>query len=121
MMNQLILTVKKNYKTILIVIGSVFLLYGIVWIFTRQPQIPVEYKAAIDSLTKANTILASRQAKLDSTISSYESKINIIDFKINNIKVKETIIKEYHHEVIQQVGHYNTAQIDSFFKTRYNY
>ena len=111
----------KYKKQIIYIVVGLVLLYGVIWLATRKPQMPTDYRAAIDSLTKANTLLIKKQNQLDSTICVYENKINIIDFKINNIKVKEIIIKEYHHEIIQQVSHYNAAQIDSFFKKRYNY
>lgn len=111
----------KYKKQILYVIVGLFVLYGIIWVATRKPQMPVEYKAAIDSLTKANAALAKRQVHLDSAISSYEDKINKLDEVIGNIKQQTTIIKEYHHEIIQQVDHYDAAQVDSFFKSRYNY
>jgi len=31
------------------------------------------------------------------------------------------IIKEYYHEVSQQVNNYTPTELDSFFKARYNY
>ena len=120
-MNQLILMVKKNYKTILIVIGSLILLYGFIWVITRKPQIPEEYKIAIDSLTQANKVLIERQKQIDSTIHVYEAEVKQVDHQIDNIKEKTTIIKEYYHDVSQQVEHYDATQVDSFFKTRYNY
>jgi hypothetical protein len=111
----------KYKKQIAYVIVGLFLLYGIIWITTRKPQMPAEYKAAIDSLNKANAILAAEQKKLDSTITIYETKVDEVDIQIDNIKEKTTIVKEYHHEVIQQVNHYDATQVDSFFKARYNY
>jgi len=119
--NSMLELLSKYKKQIAYVIVGLVLLYGVIWLATRKPQMPTDYRAAIDSLTKANTLLIEKQNQLDSTIRVYENKINIIDSKINNIKVKETIIKEYHHEIIQQVSHYNATQIDSFFKKRYNY
>jgi hypothetical protein len=111
----------KYKKQIAYVIVGLFLLYGIIWVTTRKPQMPAEYKAAIDSLNKANAILAAEQKKLDSTITTYETKVDEVDIQIDNIKEKTTIVKEYHHEVIQQVNHYDATQVDSFFKSRYNY
>jgi hypothetical protein len=78
----------KYKKQIIYVIVGLFLLYGIIWITTRKPQMPIDYKAAIDSLNKVNALLIEKQNQLDSTIRVYENKINIIDSKINNIKVK---------------------------------
>jgi len=112
---------KTNYKTILYVALAFILLYGIIWIATREPKMPKEMKATIDSLTKANAIYQEKQNALTESIDSFKNKVNKVDFEIDNIKEKTTIVKEYHHEIIQQVDHYNTTDIDQFFKTRYNY
>ena len=119
--NFMLELLNKYKKQIAYVIVGLFLLYGIIWVTTRKPQMPAEYKAAIDSLNKANAILAAEQKKLDSTITTYETKVDEVDIQIDNIKEKTTIVKEYHHEVIQQVNHYDATQVDSFFKSRYNY
>lgn len=111
----------KYLKPALYTIGGFVLLYALIWIFTRKPQMPAEYKTAIDSLTKANAALAEQQKQLDNTIHIYEGKVNEVDSQIHNIKEKTTIVKEYHHEIIQQVSHYNATELDNFFKTRYNY
>ena len=119
--NSMLELLNKYKKQIAYIIVGLFLLYGIIWITTRKPQIPAEYKAAIDSLTKANAALAAQQKQLDSTITVYEGEVKEIDFQIDNIKEKTTIVKEFHHEVIERVNHYDNKQIDSFFKVRYNY
>jgi len=111
----------KFKKQIAYVIVGLFVLYGIIWISTRKPQMPTEYKAAIDSLTKANAALAKHQAKLDSAIAANEAEVHKVDLEIHNIKEKTTVIKEYYHEISQQVDHYDATQVDSFFKSRYNY
>jgi chromosome segregation ATPase len=113
--------VKTNYKKALYVIGALVLLYGIIWISTRKPQMPTDIKATIDSLTNVNKQLIEQQKQIDSTIHAYETEVHKVDFEINNIKEKTTVIKEYYHEVSQQVDHYNATQVDSFFKARYNY
>jgi hypothetical protein len=113
--------VKTKRKTILIIIGSLILLYGIIWIATRKPQMPSDIKATIDSLTNANKVLIEYQKQIDSTIHVYEAEVHKVNFEINNIKEKTTIIKEYYHDVSQQVEHYTPPQIDSFFHQRYNY
>ena len=119
--NSMLELLNKYKKQIAYIIVGLFLLYGIIWITTRKPQIPAEYKAAIDSLTKANAVLIERQKQLDNDIKAYEAKVEKVDFEINNIKEKTTIVKEFHHEVIERVNHYDNKQIDSFFKVRYNY
>lgn len=119
--NSMLELLNKYKKQIAYVIVGLFLLYGIIWVTTRKPQMPADYKAAIDSLTKANALLIEKQNQLDSTIRVYESEVKAIDTKISNIKEKTTIIKEYYHEISQQTSHYNAAQVDSFFKSKYGY
>lgn len=113
--------VSKHWKQILYIIGGVLLLYGIIWITTSRPQMPVEYKRTIDSLTNLNRALVERQNKIDSVIELYETKVDQVDFQIDNIKEKTTIVREYYHEVGQQAGKYTPTQVDSFFKARYEY
>jgi prefoldin subunit 5 len=113
--------VKKSYKTILIIIGSLVLLYGVILLATRKSQIPVDLKASIDSLTLVNKKLMKSQQHMDSAIVSYGSKVNDIDNHINNIKSKTTVVNKYYNDLGQQVDQYLPPQIDSFFKQRYNY
>ena len=112
---------KGKGKIILYVIIALFVLYGIIWIATRKPQLPADLQATIDSLTNANKELEIRQKQIDSTIHVYEAEVKQVDHQIDNIKEKTTIIKEYYHDVSQQVEHYDATQVDSFFKARYNY
>jgi chromosome segregation ATPase len=111
----------KYKKQIVYVIVGLFLLYGIIWIATRKPQMPADIKATIDSLTNINKQLIEHQKQIDSTIHVYEAEVKQVDYQIDNIKEKTTIIKEYYHEVSQQVNNYTSTELDSFFKARYNY
>lgn len=111
----------KYKKQIVYVIVGLFLLYGIIWIATRKPQMPAELQATIDSLTNANKALVEHQRQIDSTIHVYETEVKQVDYQIDNIKEKTTIIKEYYHNVSQQVNTYTPTELDLFFKTRYNY
>ena len=111
----------KYKKQIAYVIVGLFLLYGVIWIATRKPQIPADLKATIDSLNNTNKALIVMQKQIDSNIHVYEAEVKQIDHQIDNIKEKTTIIKEYFHEVSQQVDTYTPTELDSFFKARYNY
>jgi uncharacterized protein YdcH (DUF465 family) len=113
--------IKPYIKPITYTVVGLIVLYGVIYLFTRKPQMPAEYKAAIDSLNKVNAILIEKQNQLDSTIRVYESEVKAIDTKISSIKEKTTVIKEYYHEISQQTSHYNAAQVDSFFKSKYGY
>lgn len=109
------------FKPVLYILGSLILLYGLIYLFTRKDHIPADLKATIDSLTNANKALIEHQKQIDSTIKVYESQVHQVDTKIDGIKEKTTIIKEYYHEVSQATDKYTPSQVDSFFKARYGY
>ncbi len=112
----------RNYfKPVLYILGSLILLYGLIYLFTRKDHIPADLKATIDSLTNANKALIEHQKQIDSTIKVYESQVHQVDTKIDGIKEKTTIIKEYYHEQSQAASSYTPTQVDSFFKARYGY
>lgn len=111
----------KYWKQVVFGLGGLLIIFTTIWISTVKPQMPIEYKQAIDSLTNANKDLINRQNRLDSAIEVYEEKVREVDFQIDNIKEKTTIVREYYHEVGQQAGRYTPTQVDSFFKARYNY
>jgi len=112
---------KSYLKPTLYIIGGVVLLYGLIYLFTRKDQIPPDMKATIDSLVKANTELVTKQKQLDSAIKVYEVEVKQVDDKIDHIKEKTTVIKEYYHEASQAASTYTPTQVDSFFKARYGY
>jgi uncharacterized coiled-coil DUF342 family protein len=113
--------VKTNYKKIIYTIIAAIAIYGTVWIATREPRMPKDMKATIDSLTKANAAYQEKQNALSESIDSFKTQVNKVDFEIDNIKEKTTVVKEYHHEIIEKVDHYDPTEIESFFKQRYNY
>jgi len=118
------LMVKRNSKTIgqlLVVIGGVIFLYLFILLVTPKPSMPADIRATIDSLTAVNQQLIEHQKQIDSTIAVYEEEVNQIDNQVDNIKEKTTIVREYYREVGQQATQYTPTQIDSFFKSRYNY
>jgi len=112
---------KSNWRWILYGIGGLIVLYGLIYVFTPKPQMPTEYKAIIDSLTVANKELEAKQLKIDSSIQVYETEVKAIDFQVDHIKEKTTIIREFYHEQSAAASGYTPTQVDSFFKARYNY
>lgn len=112
---------KSKWRYILYGIGGLLVLYVSIYLFTPKAQMPTEYKAIIDSLTVANKELEAKQLQIDSSIQVYETEVRAIDFQVDHIKEKTTIIREYYHEQSAAASTYNSTQIDSFFKVRYNY
>jgi chromosome segregation ATPase len=111
----------SNIKNIIYVTVGLVLLYGVIWLATRELKMPTEIKASIDSLTAANKKLIESQQHMNNAINSYELKLNTLDSQIDNIKNKTIIINKYYNDLGQQVDQYVPNQIDSFFKQRYNY
>ena len=112
---------KSKGKIGLYIIGGLLVLFGLLWITTRKPQMPADIKATIDSLTNINKQLIEHQKQIDSTIDAYKAEVKQVDNQIDHIKEKTTIIREYYHEVSQQTEQYTPTQVDSFFKDRYKY
>jgi hypothetical protein len=111
----------KYKKQILYTIVGVIALYFLIQLATCSPKMPADLKASIDSLTVANKRLMKSQEHMDSTITTYKTKIDQIDIQIDNIKNKTTVINRYYTNLGQKVDHYDATQVDSFFKSRYNY
>jgi cob(I)alamin adenosyltransferase len=113
--------IKPYAKPIGYVIIALTFVYLIVVLATRKPQMPIEYKQALDSLNKANAALQQKQEQLDSAIDNYQTQIFDLDYKVSNIKEKTTVVKEYYHEISKETQSYNTTQVDSFLRNRFNY
>ena len=112
---------KSKGKIGLYIIGGLLVLFGLLWITTRKPQMPADVKTTIDSLTNINKQLIEHQKQIDSTIDAYKAEVKQVDNQIDHIKEKTTIIREYYHEISQQTEQYTPTQVDSFFKDRYKY
>ena len=97
---------KSKGKIGLYIIGGLLVLFGLLWITTRKPQMPADIKATIDSLTNINKQLIEHQKQIDSTIDAYKAEVKQVDNQIDHIKEKTTIIREYYHEVSQQTEQY---------------
>ena len=66
----------SKYKPyIIVVLISVILTYGMIYILTPKPKMPADYKSTIDSLVRLNAKLQIHQLKIDSTIDEYEEKV----------------------------------------------
>jgi len=112
---------KSKWRYILYGIGGLIVLYFLIYLFSPKPQMPAEYKVIIDSLMVANKELEAKQLQIDSSIQVYESEVKAIDFQVDHIKEKTTIIREYYHEQSAAASAYTPTQLDSFFRNRYNY
>ena len=115
---------KPSFVRPLIIVAGVLLLLFIVIAIASKKQTQVDnpfIKAQIDSLAKANDSLRIKQAQLDSASAEYQVQIDDLDWKVQNVGEKKTIIREYYHDRVKEPEHYTPGQVDSFFKNRYNY
>ena len=114
---------KKFWKTLAILAGVLAVLFVVIYITTPREKLYDDsyLKTQLDSLTKQNTALQSRQAELDSIAKGYQIEIYNLDYKLSNIKEVRTVVKEYYHDASGKVRRYNKNEVDSFFRNRYNY
>jgi cell division protein FtsL len=113
--------VKRNYLTILKIIGGIFILYWMVFILTPDVKMLESQQERINDL---NTLIIQKekeQKKLSLEIANFNAQIKILDSNISKIKGEKTIIKEIYHEAVNNVDNYSDAQLDSFLAKRYNY
>jgi peptidoglycan hydrolase CwlO-like protein len=121
MIDKIIIFIKKYWKITSYVIGGLIIMYWMIYLFTPKPNIPSNYINTIDSLTKENNNIKKQQDSLINTVKINLEKVAELQYKINNIKERIIITREYYHNTQQQVDKYNNSQLDSFFKKRYNY
>jgi hypothetical protein len=115
----------KNWLPIVKIIQYIaiviIILYFVIQLLTTKREISSDFKAQLDSLQKVTVALQKQQKSYDSTISLEEEKIKELDYQIDHVKEKTTIIKEYYHEQSKAADSYTPTQLDSFFAKRYGY
>jgi chromosome segregation ATPase len=78
-------------------------------------------KERIEKLNQEIEVLIDGQKKLDESISGYKQEITKIDSTISNIKVKKEVVNNFYGQKQKEIKDANTKQIDSMFRSRYNY
>jgi hypothetical protein len=111
----------KHFKTILMVLFGLVLLYWVIFVLTPVITMPDKEKSKIDSLNNMIKDIYKDQNKLDSSIVNFNSQISSVDSHISEIKNQKTIIKEIYHEQINRVDNYTDYELDSFFTVRYGH
>jgi UDP-N-acetylenolpyruvoylglucosamine reductase len=113
----------SKIKYVLIVIFSIILLYYIINLTSCNPRLKEnkEILNKIDSLNKLSNQLKEKQQELDYRDSMFNNAIKDVDFRINNIGKEKIIIREYYNKEKNKIKSYNSIQVDSFFKSRYEY
>jgi len=113
--------ITNHFKTILMVLLGLGLLYWVIFVLTPVMKMSGEEKAKIDSLNNMIKGIYKDQDRLDSVIVNYNKEVETVDKHITEIKNEKTIIKEIYHEQINRVDNYSDHELDSFFTVRYGY
>lgn len=110
-------------NTLGIVVGCLLLLYLLMFIFTKRDRRVdnQDIKKKIDSLNLVNERLVVKQRELDSMTQEYDVKLQEIDERIETIKGRKVIIREYYNNQIDKSKRFTVNQADSFLRDRYNY
>ena len=93
----------------------------VILLFTLIPKKDGDLKKKLADLEERSKKLEQRQLSYDSIIHNQQELIANLDYRIDNIKEKTTIIKEYYIKEQEKVATFTHTQIDSFFKSRYKY
>lgn len=112
---------EKKVKSIVYFLLVVCSIYCFMFIIHKRPIENGDFSERLEELDLKTKKLEQLQKQYDTLISAQNVKLQGLDDKIVNIKEKTTIVREYYHEVIKNVDNYNSNQVDSFFKNRYNY
>ena len=111
--------ITKNYKTILLILGGLFILYWVIFILTPNSTMSKEDKAKIDSLTNIVNQINKEQEILENEIKVLNKEVDKIDNNISTIKTNKTKTGKKYHEEISRVDKYTEPELDSFFSNRY--
>ena len=109
----------KDYKTILLLLSNLFIIFWLIFILTPRLNITLENKNKIDELNSLILNAQKSQELLNNKIDSINTDVNKIDRDINVLKNKKTIVKEIYYEKINNINNFNETELDSFFTNRY--
>jgi hypothetical protein len=100
---------------------GIIVVYFAIQILTSKPKLPIDIQNKLDSLELVTKKLEIQQHQYDSSVKVQQAILDQLDFQIDHVKEKTTIIKEYYHEQSKAADSYTPTQLDSFFAKRYGY
>jgi hypothetical protein len=125
-MNSLLSSIQKiichrTTKKVVYMTAALSAITCVILLFTLIPKKDGDLKKKLADLEERSKKLEQRQLSYDSIIHNQQELIANLDYRIDNIKEKTTIIKEYYIKEQEKVDTFTHTQIDSFFKSRYKY
>ena len=121
LVKQFIIVNKQKIKYIILIGLFIEIVWLTILITTKKPQMPVADKARLDSIYNATKKLEEQQRIYDAAIRYQQDNISAIKTQIDTLKGRTVVVKEYYHDVIKKIDNYTEAELDSFFRKRYNY
>lgn len=109
----------KKYKTILLVLIGLFIVYWVMFVSNSHNTMSNDDKAKLDSLTNIVNQINKEQDTLESKIEVINEEVHKIDENISTIKTNKIKIGKKYHEEINRVDNYSEPELDSFFSNRY--
>ncbi len=86
---------------------------------TTETSDYAQEKKKIDSLSYVIVNLQEEQIKLNSSLQSYQIKIDSLDYQIDSTKHEISNIRTYYGKKIQDITNYTPTELDKFFSNRY--
>lgn len=113
--------IKKYWKTSLMIIVGVGILYLVVFLATPKPQMSELDKYKLEQIDKNIEQLKKLQENLNDSLSVYQKKISEIDEKISTIKIERKEVNNYYTLKKEEIKNADKRQIDSLLRSRYNF
>lgn len=112
---------RQIINPVLLILGLVIVIYGSIHFFvlnndtSLEEHQKTEIQMARDSITSAYKVIDS--LKINTT--KLEAVIDSKNEQLDDLKVKETVIKETYHETIKYIDRYTPNDINVYFDKRY--
>ena len=111
----------KYLSKLIAVVALLICLWVIYKLFQNNTAKYQQYEHTIDSLSHEVETLDSVHVKQDSIIVVYQDSIVYLDNIIEVEKTKILTVEKKYKEIRNKINEYKPTEIDSFFKSRYNY
>ena len=114
-------TCHRTTRKVVYIMCIIGLIACVILLFSLLNTGDRDLKNKLDALDQKSKQLEQTQLKYDSLIAVQQGIVKDLDFRINNIKEKTTIIREYYKEKAAKVDSFSINQLDSFFRNKYQY
>ncbi len=118
--NLIISYIKNNYKSILIFVVCLFILYWMIFVLTPLSKMSEEARFEIRELNNKIENIEKKQEKLQTEIEKYEVKIEETNNSIQQIKEIRIKVGNEYGKKINSVSNFTDTELTKFFTDRYS-